>query len=139
MICGRMSRSHLFRVTRSRVSILLFFVSFVLKLQVINYLVLVESQTFTMNRNFRALALFAIILVLGLANAFIPVSRSGFSTAKTNLQFGFLKELGLEKPSWLPDFGGKKEEEPVAVAEETDAEEEAKAEGEGEGEEAEEK
>jgi len=27
------------------------------------------------------------------------------------LSFGFLKELGLEKPSWLPDFGGKKEEE----------------------------
>jgi hypothetical protein len=21
----------------------------------------------------------------------------------------FLKDLGLEKPSWLPDFGGKKE------------------------------
>jgi hypothetical protein len=24
------------------------------------------------------------------------------------LAFGFLKELGLEKPSWLPDFGGKR-------------------------------
>jgi hypothetical protein len=111
---------------------LLFFVSFVLKLRVTYYLVLVELQTFTMNPNSRALALFAIILVLGLANAFVPVNRSGFSTAKTNLQFGFLKELGLEKPSWLPDFGGKKDEEPVAAGEETDAEEGAEAEGEGE-------
>ena len=32
--------------------------------------------------------------------------------------FGFLKDLGLEKPSWLPDFGGAdekpKEEKPAA-------------------------
>jgi len=28
---------------------------------------------------------------------------------------GFLKDLGFEKPSWLPDFGGKKEEETSAA------------------------
>eukprot|EP00980_Cylindrotheca_fusiformis_P019683 scaffold6870_cov121-Cylindrotheca_fusiformis.AAC.10 len=82
-----------------------------------------------MNLNTRALTLFVVILVLGLTNAFVPVGRSGFSTAKTNLQFGFLKELGLEKPSWLPDFGGKKEEEePVAAAEAAEGEEEGEAE-----------
>lgn len=33
--------------------------------------------------------------------------------SSTAVGFGFLKDLGLEKPSWLPDFGdaGKKEEE----------------------------
>lgn len=39
--------------------------------------------------------------------AFVPGSSRAPSSA---LAFGFLKELGLEKPSWLPDFGGKKEE-----------------------------
>merc|ERR1719331_46910 len=28
--------------------------------------------------------------------------------------FGFLKDLGLEKPTWLPDFGDKAAEEPKA-------------------------
>jgi hypothetical protein len=121
----------IFRIFCSQVEVTYYLVlDELLKLQVTYYLVLVELQSFIMNRNCRALALFAIILVLGLANAFVPVSRCGFSTAKTNLQFGFLKELGLEKPSWLPDFGGKKEEEPVAASEETDAEEEAEGEGE---------
>ena len=58
--------------------------------------------------------------------AFVPAfSRQDRSTS---LAFGFLKELGLEKPSWLPDFGGKKEEpaaeEPAAEA---PTEEEAEA------------
>ena len=43
----------------------------------------------------------------------IPRPRSAltrFARVQTAREFGFLKELGLEKPSWLPDFGGKKEE-----------------------------
>ena len=28
----------------------------------------------------------------------------------------FLKDLGFEKPSWLPDFGGKKEGEDANTA-----------------------
>lgn len=84
-----------------------------------------NSLIFTMNRNIRTTTLLVVLFVLGLANAFVPVSRSSSSTSKTSLQFGFLKELGLEKPSWLPDFGGKEDVEPVApVAEETDTEEE---------------
>ena len=45
--------------------------------------------------------------------------------SKTVLHFKFLKDLGLEKPSWLPDFGGSKEEEeaPPAPAEATATEE----------------
>ena len=42
---------------------------------------------------------------------------------------GFLKDLGFEKPSWLPDFGGgddKPAEEPKAE-EEAEEEEEAEA------------
>jgi len=63
----------------------------------------------------------ASLLLLAIASsAFAPTSRPAFAQ-KTALQFGFLKELGLEKPDWLPDFG-KKEEEPVA--EEAPAEEE---------------
>jgi hypothetical protein len=53
-------------------------------------------------------------------------NRHQTASKGTQLQFGFLKELGLEKPSWLPDFGGKKEEEdttndaPVATADDGD-------------------
>ena len=53
---------------------------------------------------------------------------------QTTLAFGFLKELGLEKPSWLPDFGGKKDktdepatEEPVSDASKDQKEENAEA------------
>merc|ERR1719443_2868297 len=45
--------------------------------------------------------------------------------------FGFLKDLGLEKPSWLPDFGGsddKPAEEPKAEEEEASEEEVADSE-----------
>ena len=45
------------------------------------------------------------------ANAFAPAKIPSTATSTTSLQFGFLKELGLEKPSWLPDFGSKKDEE----------------------------
>ena len=64
--------------------------------------------------------------------AFVPaMSRQ---SPQTTLAFGFLKDLGLEKPSWLPDFGGKKDkmdesaaEEPVAEAPKDKKEEEAEA------------
>jgi len=45
-------------------------------------------------------------------------------TTRTSLKFKFLKDLGLEKPSWLPDFGGDKKEEeapPAPDAEQEDA------------------
>ena len=46
-------------------------------------------------------------------------------SSSTALGFGFLKDLGLEKPSWLPDFGGgekKEEEAPKAEASDEEAE-----------------
>ena len=69
----------------------------------------------------RTFALFAVSMLAG-TQAFAPLKTPSRSTA---LQFGFLKELGLEKPSWLPDFGGSKEEEvaPEPVAEEDSPEE----------------
>ena len=49
--------------------------------------------------------------ILAVATAFAPAARAPrFARVQTAREFGFLKELGLEKPSWLPDFGGKKEE-----------------------------
>ena len=56
-----------------------------------------------------------------MSEAFVPMNTPSRTTA---LQFGFLKELGLEKPSWLPDFGSKKDEEeaPGPAAVETDEE-----------------
>lgn len=67
------------------------------------------------------------LFVVAVANAFVPAARPGQQASKTtSLSFGFLKDLGLEKPSWLPDFGGKKEE-----TETTDDAPEASAEGEG--------
>ena len=58
-----------------------------------------------------------------MSEAFAPMNTP---SRTTSLQFGFLKELGLEKPSWLPDFGSKKDEEeaPGPAAVETEEEEE---------------
>ena len=70
--------------------------------------------------------LIALLLLAVAVSAFVPVANRRQTVSKiTQLQFGFLKELGLEKPSWLPDFGGKKEEDttndaPVATADEGD-------------------
>lgn len=60
--------------------------------------------------------LFMLGLVLAMTTAFAPLAapaRRGGSA----LQMKFLKDLGLEKPSWLPDFGGEKEKEEVAPSE----------------------
>lgn len=68
-------------------------------------------------------SLVALLLVSSVAGAaFVPAHKSQQVSTSSALQFGFLKELGLEKPAWLPDFGGKKEEEKPA-AEATDEEE----------------
>jgi hypothetical protein len=67
----------------------------------------------------------ALLLVSSVAGAaFIPSHKNTQQASTTALHFGFLKELGIEKPSWLPDFGGKKEETPKAAkeTEEEDAE-----------------
>jgi hypothetical protein len=58
-------------------------------------------------------------------NGFSPVNKPATIVLdkSTALSFGFLKELGLEKPSWLPDFGSKKEE-PAPAAEPADGESE---------------
>ena len=81
----------------------------------------------------KSVGAFILLLVGGTfcdGAAFVPaVSRHG---PQTVLAFGFLKELGLEKPSWLPDFGGKKDkeasEEVVAEASKEEETEEAPAE-----------
>lgn len=76
---------------------------------------------------------FATLLLLAAANAFVPSQqRPAFAptTSSSSLSFGFLKELGLEKPSWLPDFGSKKDDTPAAEAvndEEESSEEESEA------------
>ena len=64
-----------------------------------------------------------------MAMAFVPQQqqyrRAAFTNrADTSLKFKFLKDLGLEKPSWLPDFGGekKKEETSAVAAEESEGE-----------------
>ena len=76
-------------------------------------------------------------LFIGSANAFVPTTpRQTVISAEqsaTSLGPGFLKDLGFEKPSWLPDFGDSKAEAEVAPA----AAEVTEEEGEGdEGEEA---
>ena len=70
----------------------------------------------------------AVLLLAVAVNGFTPIHKPATSTATSNsntaLSFGFLKELGLEKPSWLPDFGSSKEEAPEA-AEPADSDEES--------------
>ena len=78
--------------------------------------------------SFRTVA--ATLLLLAVATAFVPAQKPAFGVKQTSLNFGFLKELGLEKPSWLPDFGGEKTEEPAATAEEGEDDAEATEEAE---------
>jgi hypothetical protein len=54
----------------------------------------------------------AVMLFTATASAFttiIPPKPIGSTTTVLNMKF--MKDLGFEKPSWLPDFGAKKEEE----------------------------
>jgi hypothetical protein len=72
-------------------------------------------------------SLLALTILLVAVNAFTPMGHHSacHSSAKTTaLSFGFLKELGLEKPSWLPDFGSKKEEKPTEESSSSEEEEE---------------
>lgn len=88
---------------------------------------LFESITTTMPH--RLSALFVFLLLVGFTNGFVPMTNNRM-TKTTKLSFGFLKELGLEKPSWLPDFGGAKAEdepEPAAVDDAGDDDEEEEA------------
>ena len=74
----------------------------------------------TANRT-TALIAALILAIAGMTHAFAPVSKPASSSSALN--FGFLKELGLEKPDWLPDFGDKKDEAveaPAPVAEAVD-------------------
>lgn len=81
-------------------------------------------------KSFTALTL-ALVAVSGAA--FVPAPTAATKNAhKTALAFGFLKELGLEKPDWLPDFGGEKKEEAAPVAEDSEEGEEATEEAEAE-------
>ena len=67
-----------------------------------------------------------VALVIVAVTAFVPASPRSHRISTTAVGFKFLKDMGLEKPSWLPDFGGKKEEEaetPVAESEEASEEE----------------
>lgn len=71
--------------------------------------------------------LFSFLCVIAFASAFVPPQSprgNAQLSSSSALQFKFLKELGLEKPSWLPDFGKKEE----VVAEEAPAEEEEETE-----------
>ena len=76
--------------------------------------------------SFRTLIATLALLATGTAFAPIQQQRSTATKSASALEFGFLKELGLEKPDWLPDFGGKKEEDTPApaAAEEVSADEE---------------
>ena len=82
----------------------------------------------------RSLIIAAFFALVSCA-AFVPQHQPGKMAPQTVMHFKFLKDLGLEKPSWLPDFGGKKEEEPskpvaVAAEEGEEAKEEATEEAE---------
>mmetsp|Transcript_17882 Transcript_17882/g.49585 ORF Transcript_17882/g.49585 Transcript_17882/m.49585 type:complete len:99 (-) Transcript_17882:351-647(-) len=70
--------------------------------------------------------LVVIVAIMATCNAFV-VKPSGISAntagaTSTELSFGFLKELGIEKPDWLPDFGGKKDDAKEAPAADAPAE-----------------
>eukprot|EP00535_Pseudo-nitzschia_heimii_P004856 CAMPEP_0197186404 /NCGR_PEP_ID=MMETSP1423-20130617/13847_1 /TAXON_ID=476441 /ORGANISM="Pseudo-nitzschia heimii, Strain UNC1101" /LENGTH=68 /DNA_ID=CAMNT_0042637709 /DNA_START=1 /DNA_END=207 /DNA_ORIENTATION=- len=64
-----------------------------------------------------------------MGSAFAPIKVPSKLTSTTTLQFGFLKELGLEKPSWLPDFGGKKDKEESPASDDEKSSEETTGDG----------
>ena len=69
----------------------------------------------------RSLVLFLLVAAASGA-AFVPThSKQSLSTTARPMKF--LKDLGFEKPSWLPDFGGDKEEKEEEKPEETEEEE----------------
>jgi hypothetical protein len=79
---------------------------------------LFTESVITMTSSIRVLV--SLVFLAVAARGFTPASNFKVSSpSMTALQFGFLKELGLEKPSWLPDFGSKKEE-PTAETEGTE-------------------
>lgn len=43
---------------------------------------------------------------LAVTSAFTIMVRQGVNPSTTVLNMKFLKDMGFEKPSWLPDFGG---------------------------------
>ena len=73
-----------------------------------------------------------ILATSATTSAFAPIAtpaqqRNLVSAGETSTAIGpgFLKDLGFEKPSWLPDFGGgdkKKEEAPKAEVSDEGAE-----------------
>jgi|TARA_B100001142_G_C13789913_1_gene444480 hypothetical protein len=56
-------------------------------------------------------ALFLVAAAAGSTLAFAPTNPAG--RPSTHLHPKFLKDLGFEKPSWLPEFGKKDEEAPA--------------------------
>ena len=65
-------------------------------------------------------AVLSFSFLVAVAMAFAPHGSPAFSRTASELQFGFLKDLGLEEPSWLPDFGGGKDEEKKDESEKKD-------------------
>jgi hypothetical protein len=78
----------------------------------------------------RSTALLLALAVAGVAltSAFTINVRQGLNPSTTVLSMKFLKDLGFEKPSWLPDFGGgdKKEGEEKVNSDDAPKEEESK-------------
>jgi hypothetical protein len=79
-------------------------------------------------KSFQALTL-ALVVATASGAAFVPAPAATKQVTQTTaLSFGFLKDLGIEKPGWLPDFGGSKEEDkPAEEPAAEDAAEEAPA------------
>ena len=74
----------------------------------------------------RRTTLAASVALLTTSTALVPPRTSKIVRGGRPLGPGFLKDLGFEKPSWLPDFGGgddKPAEEPKAEEEAEEAEE----------------
>ena len=63
----------------------------------------------------RSTSLVALALLTVGTHAFVP-AVSSTTRHSTALGPKFLKDLGFEKPSWLPDFGGGKKDEEEASA-----------------------
>mmetsp|Transcript_15450 Transcript_15450/g.36915 ORF Transcript_15450/g.36915 Transcript_15450/m.36915 type:complete len:97 (-) Transcript_15450:437-727(-) len=69
-----------------------------------------------------------VILAATTCEAFVPTTQRnlvGAEKSSTAVGPGFLKDLGFEKPSWLPDFGGEDKKEDSPKAEATDGEADA--------------
>lgn len=79
-----------------------------------------DKQQMTMSRTTSSI-LATLLLAAATSSAFTVVAPKASGGSSPALHMKFMKDLGFEKPSWMPNFGGEKEKDESAEVPATDA------------------